>query len=54
MSPLPRQRAVFISDVHLGSRHCHAAELAAFLRGVDAGQSGRFQLAEILRLVQSA
>ena len=24
-------RAVFISDVHLGSRHCHAAELAAFL-----------------------
>lgn len=25
------QRAVFISDVHLGSRHCHAAELAAFL-----------------------
>ncbi len=25
------RRAVFISDVHLGSRHCHAAELAAFL-----------------------
>jgi UDP-2,3-diacylglucosamine pyrophosphatase LpxH len=24
-------RAVFISDVHLGARHCHAAELAAFL-----------------------
>lgn len=24
-------RAVFISDVHLGSRHCHAAELADFL-----------------------
>jgi UDP-2,3-diacylglucosamine pyrophosphatase LpxH len=22
---------VFISDVHLGSRHCHAAELAEFL-----------------------
>lgn len=35
MSPLPRQRAVFISDVHLGSRHCHAAELAAFLRGLS-------------------
>ena len=25
------RRAVFISDVHLGSRHCHAAELADFL-----------------------
>jgi UDP-2,3-diacylglucosamine pyrophosphatase LpxH len=34
MSPLaatPLRRAVFISDVHLGSRHCHAAELAEFL-----------------------
>lgn len=27
----PRRRAVFVSDVHLGSRHCHAAELADFL-----------------------
>lgn len=27
----PRRRAVFISDVHLGSKHCHAAELAEFL-----------------------
>lgn len=27
----PRQRAVFVSDVHLGSKHCHAAELADFL-----------------------
>lgn len=27
----PHQRAVFISDVHLGSNHCHAAELAQFL-----------------------
>ncbi|QDH69255.1 UDP-2,3-diacylglucosamine diphosphatase [Marilutibacter alkalisoli] len=27
----PRRRAVFISDVHLGSKHCHAAELADFL-----------------------
>ncbi len=25
------RRAVFISDVHLGSRHCHAAELSDFL-----------------------
>ena len=25
------RRAVFLSDVHLGARHCHAAELAAFL-----------------------
>jgi UDP-2,3-diacylglucosamine pyrophosphatase LpxH len=29
--PAPHRRAVFISDVHLGSTHCHAAELAAFL-----------------------
>ncbi len=28
-------RAVFISDVHLGSRHCHAAELAEFLAGLQ-------------------
>lgn len=27
----PRRRAVFVSDVHLGSKHCHAAELAEFL-----------------------
>ena len=25
------QRTVFLSDVHLGSQHCHAAELAVFL-----------------------
>jgi UDP-2,3-diacylglucosamine pyrophosphatase LpxH len=30
---LPR-RAVFLSDVHLGSRNCHAAELADFLGGL--------------------
>jgi UDP-2,3-diacylglucosamine pyrophosphatase LpxH len=30
----PRRRAVFISDVHLGSKHCHAAELASFLGGL--------------------
>jgi UDP-2,3-diacylglucosamine pyrophosphatase LpxH len=30
----PRRRAVFISDVHLGSKHCHAAELADFLNGL--------------------
>lgn len=38
MSPLAgagRQRAVFISDVHLGSRNCHAAELADFLSGLS-------------------
>ena len=31
MVPLPLRRAVFLSDVHLGARHCHAAELADFL-----------------------
>lgn len=35
MTPVPappqHRRAVFISDVHLGSKHCHAAELADFL-----------------------
>jgi len=30
----PPRRAVFLSDVHLGSRHCHAAELAAFLENL--------------------
>ncbi len=35
VTPLPsRRRAVFISDVHLGSKHCHAAELADFLGGL--------------------
>jgi len=37
-TPVPslptRRRAVFISDVHLGSKHCHAAELADFLGGL--------------------
>lgn len=27
----PPRRTVFISDTHLGARHCHAAELARFL-----------------------
>ena len=27
----PKQRAVFVSDVHLGSKNCHAADLADFL-----------------------
>jgi UDP-2,3-diacylglucosamine pyrophosphatase LpxH len=32
IAPLaPRRRAVFVSDVHLGSKHCHAAEFADFL-----------------------
>jgi UDP-2,3-diacylglucosamine pyrophosphatase LpxH len=39
MSPVTatgtRRRAVFISDVHLGARHCHAAELADFLGSVQ-------------------
>lgn len=30
--------AVFISDVHLGTRHCHAAELADFLDGLRCRQ----------------
>ncbi len=29
--PDPNKRALFISDLHLGSRHCHAAEIADFL-----------------------
>jgi UDP-2,3-diacylglucosamine pyrophosphatase LpxH len=29
------KRAVFVSDVHLGSSHCHAAEFAAFLEGLQ-------------------
>lgn len=30
----PQHRSVFLSDVHLGSRHCHARELAIFLEGL--------------------
>ncbi|MFT3763521.1 MAG: UDP-2,3-diacylglucosamine diphosphatase [Pseudoxanthomonas sp.] len=30
----PIKRAVFVSDVHLGSRHCHAGEFADFLGGL--------------------
>ncbi len=30
-APPPMRRAVFVSDVHLGSKHCHAAEFADFL-----------------------
>ncbi len=30
-APPSYRRAVFLSDVHLGSKHCHAAELADFL-----------------------
>lgn len=33
-APGERQRAVFISDVHLGSRHCHAMQLAEFLEAL--------------------
>ncbi len=31
----PYRRAVFVSDVHLGSKHCHAAEFADFLATVQ-------------------
>jgi len=38
MTPRPdapnMHRAVFLSDVHLGSTHCHASELASFLSGL--------------------
>lgn len=30
-----RRRAVFLSDLHLGTKHCHAAELADFLAALD-------------------
>ena len=33
-----RKRAVFVSDVHLGSVHCHAAEFADFLEGLQCQQ----------------
>lgn len=33
-----RLRTAFISDVHLGTRHCHAAELADFLDGLRCRQ----------------
>ncbi len=36
--PAPWRRAVFISDVHLGSRHCHARELADFLERLRCGR----------------
>lgn len=32
------RRAVFVSDVHLGSKHCHAAEFADFLGGLRCRQ----------------
>lgn len=30
-----RRRAVFLSDLHLGAKHCHAAELADFLAHLE-------------------
>ncbi len=36
-SPLVR-RAVFVSDVHLGSKHCHAAQFADFLENLHCRQ----------------
>ena len=39
MTPVtPRRRAVFVSDVHLGSKHCHAAEFAGFLETLDCAR----------------
>ena len=32
------RRAVFVSDVHLGSKHCHAVEFADFLGGLRCRQ----------------
>lgn len=34
----PMRRAVFVSDTHLGSKHCHAAELADFLANLRCRQ----------------
>lgn len=34
----PHRRAVFLSDLHLGSKHCHAAELADFLGSMQCRQ----------------
>jgi UDP-2,3-diacylglucosamine pyrophosphatase LpxH len=31
-----RLRSVFVSDVHLGSRDCRAAELLSFLESIEA------------------
>ncbi len=40
MSPVAAttRRAVFVSDVHLGSKHCHAAEFADFLNALHCRQ----------------
>ena len=41
MTPAPGgmiRRAVFVSDVHLGSKHCHAVEFADFLGGLRCRQ----------------
>lgn len=37
-APAPWRRSVFLSDVHLGSAHCHAAELATFLERLRCGR----------------
>ena len=34
----PMRRAVFVSDVHLGSKHCHAAQFADFLETLHCRQ----------------
>lgn len=37
-APPPMRRAVFVSDLHLGARHCHAAALARFLCGLHCAR----------------
>jgi UDP-2,3-diacylglucosamine pyrophosphatase LpxH len=37
-APAPWRRSVFLSDVHLGSTHCHAAELAGVLERLHCGR----------------
>ena len=32
---MKQHRTLFLSDIHLGSRHCHAAELATFLEATS-------------------
>ena len=38
MGTPPMRRAVFVSDVHLGSKHCHAAQFADFLENLHCRQ----------------
>ena len=44
----PMRRAVFVSDVHLGSKHCHAAQFADFLENLHCRQL--YQVGDIVDL----